>query len=100
MGHGEGYKYAHDFEGGYVEQDYLGVDKTYYTPTDRGYEAEIGRRIEALKSSAAAEGPAEDKPPLSEAPRPATKAKTARAAKSTAKDSPENARAKNALPSE
>ena len=25
----------------YVRQDYLGVDKTYYSPTDRGYEAEI-----------------------------------------------------------
>ena len=45
LGHGEGYKYAHDHEGGYVEQDYLGVDKTYYTPTDRGFEAEIGRRL-------------------------------------------------------
>jgi len=27
LGHGEGYKYAHDFAGGMVEQDYLGVDK-------------------------------------------------------------------------
>ncbi len=44
LGSGVGYKYAHDFAGGYVEQDYLGVDKTYYTPTDRGYEAELGRR--------------------------------------------------------
>lgn len=49
LGHGEGYQYAHDHVGAYVKQDYLGVDKTYYTPTDRGYEAEIGRRIEALK---------------------------------------------------
>ncbi|HSV13976.1 MAG TPA: replication-associated recombination protein A [Tepidisphaeraceae bacterium] len=49
LGHGEGYKYAHDFEGGHVEQDYLGVDKTYYTPTDRGYEAEIQRRIAERK---------------------------------------------------
>ena len=45
LGHGEGYKYAHDHEGGYVEQDYLGVDKTYYIPTDRGFEAEITRRL-------------------------------------------------------
>jgi putative ATPase len=44
LGHGEGYQYAHDHEGGYVKQDYLGVDKTYYTPTDRGYEAEIAKR--------------------------------------------------------
>ena len=45
LGHGEGYQYAHDHEGGYVDQDYLGVDKTYYTPTDRGFEKEIARRL-------------------------------------------------------
>src|SRR6185369_7637678 len=52
LGHGKGYQYAHDFEGGYVKQDYLGVDKTYYTPTDRGYEATIAdylRRIGRLR---------------------------------------------------
>jgi putative ATPase len=53
LGHGEGYKYAHDFAGGHVEQDYLGVDKTYYTPTDRGYEAEIQKRIAAMKTKPA-----------------------------------------------
>jgi len=45
LGHGEGYKYAHDFAGGMVEQDYLGVDKEYYRPTDRGFEAELQRRL-------------------------------------------------------
>jgi putative ATPase len=49
LGHGKGYKYAHDYEGGYVQQDYLGVDKTYYTPTDRGYEAQIAQHMEKLK---------------------------------------------------
>src|SRR4051812_17987304 len=52
LGHGKGYQYAHDFEGGYVEQDYLGVDKSYYVPTDRGYEATIAdylRRIRGLR---------------------------------------------------
>ena len=53
LGHGEGYQYAHDHEGGYVDQDYLGVDKTYYTPTDRGFEAEITRRLNAQKHRAA-----------------------------------------------
>ncbi len=38
LGHGKGYKYAHDHAGGFVEQDYLGVDITYYEPTDRGFE--------------------------------------------------------------
>jgi len=41
LGHGQDYKYAHNSETGFVEQDYLGVDKTYYRPTDRGHEATI-----------------------------------------------------------
>src|SRR5438270_202831 len=45
LGHGQGYQYSHDFPGGFVEQDYLGVDKTYYEPTDRGYEAQIQKRL-------------------------------------------------------
>ncbi len=49
FGHGAGYQYAHDFEGGFVAQDYLGVDKTFYTPTDRGYEAEIAMRLAEWK---------------------------------------------------
>ncbi len=51
LGHGEGYQYAHDFKGGFVRQDYLGVDKSYYQPTDRGYEAVIGQRMSDLRSS-------------------------------------------------
>ena len=46
LGHGKNYQYAHDFEGGFIEQDYLGVDIIYYEPTDRGYEAEIKQRLE------------------------------------------------------
>lgn len=49
LGHGEGYKYAHDFEGGFVEQDYLGVDSIYYRPTTRGFEAEIEKRLSAWR---------------------------------------------------
>ncbi|MGH7215459.1 MAG: hypothetical protein ACREIT_11905, partial [Tepidisphaeraceae bacterium] len=52
LGHGEGYKYAHDFADGYVDQDYLGVDKMYYTPTDRGYEVEITKRLHAWRTAA------------------------------------------------
>lgn len=50
LGHGEGYRYAHDGEDGYVEQDYLGVDRVYYEPVDRGHEAEMKRRLEDLRS--------------------------------------------------
>ena len=41
LGHGQGYKYAHDHPGGIVEQDYLGVDKVYYEPSERGHESKL-----------------------------------------------------------
>jgi putative ATPase len=50
LGSGVGYKYAHDFPEAHVEQDYLGVDRTYYTPSNRGYEAKILQRMEELDS--------------------------------------------------
>ncbi|MBL9081382.1 MAG: hypothetical protein JNK76_06225, partial [Planctomycetales bacterium] len=50
LGHGEGYEYAHDAEGGVAAQDYLGVDKTYYHPVPCGFEAELGRRLEAIRA--------------------------------------------------
>jgi len=46
LGHGEGYQYAHDAPEGWVDQDYLGVDRTYYQPVDRGFEAELKRRVD------------------------------------------------------
>ncbi|MHB1157788.1 MAG: replication-associated recombination protein A [Phycisphaerales bacterium] len=52
LGH-TGYQYAHDSEKGYVEQDYLGVDKTYYQPTDRGYESRIRQYLAWLKGEEA-----------------------------------------------
>jgi len=49
LGHGEGYQYAHHGEGGWVDQDYLGVEKHYYEPTDRGDEQQIKERLEKLR---------------------------------------------------
>ena len=49
LGHGESYQYAHDATDGWVDQDYLGVEKTYYEPVDRGFESEIKRRLEELR---------------------------------------------------
>jgi putative ATPase len=49
FGHGKGYQYAHDVEGGVAAQDYLGVEKTYYRPTDRGYEKKIAARLEEIR---------------------------------------------------
>ena len=48
LGHGRGYKYAHDHPGGFVPQEYLpdGVSgHIYYHPTEHGFEAEIRRRL-------------------------------------------------------
>src|SRR5881227_602045 len=41
LGHGEGYKYAHDFPEHFVAQDYLGAEKRYYEPSDQGHERKI-----------------------------------------------------------
>jgi putative ATPase len=49
LGSGKGYRYPHDAKDAIVAQEYLGVDKTYYTPTDRGAEAEMGRVLEDLR---------------------------------------------------
>ena len=50
LGHGEGYEYAHDAEGGVAAQDYLGVERTYYRPVDRGFEKELAERLERIRA--------------------------------------------------
>lgn len=49
MGNAIGYKYAHNSPDGIAQQDYLGVDKEYYIPTDRGYEKQMSARLEFIK---------------------------------------------------
>ncbi|MDD4909074.1 MAG: replication-associated recombination protein A [Candidatus Omnitrophica bacterium] len=49
LGHGEGYKYAHSYEGHYVKQEYVPDKKRYYLPTDIGFEAKIKKRLEELE---------------------------------------------------
>ena len=49
LGRGEGYKYAHDFEGHWVEQDYLGAPRLYYEPTSQGAEEKIRERLVAWR---------------------------------------------------
>ena len=56
-GYGECYKYAHDFEGGVVAQEYLPEalrSASYYQPVERGYEKTIRERLEFWKQLAAA----------------------------------------------
>jgi len=50
LGHGEGYQYAHDHPDGVASQDYLGVEREYYHPVDRGSEREIGKRLAAIRA--------------------------------------------------
>jgi putative ATPase len=45
FGHGQDYKYSHDYEGGVVDQDYLPEERRYYEPTDRGFEAVLRQRL-------------------------------------------------------
>jgi putative ATPase len=48
--HGKGYQYAHDSEGGVAAQDYLGVERTYYRPVPRGFEAELAQRLASIRA--------------------------------------------------
>jgi putative ATPase len=51
LGHGKGYEYAHDHPGHFVAQDYLGVDKIYYEPTEQGVEKKIKERVEKWRAA-------------------------------------------------
>ncbi len=50
LGHGAGYVYSHEAADGVADQDYLGVDRTYYQPTDRGWEATMAERLAAIRA--------------------------------------------------
>lgn len=48
MGYAQGYKYAHDYEGGFTRTENLPPNlagRRYYEPSDIGREAEIGERL-------------------------------------------------------
>jgi len=51
-GFGADYKYPHDFEDGFVPQEYLpaAVKKKYYKPKDAGFEKNIRRYLQKLES--------------------------------------------------
>ena len=53
LGHGIGYKYAHDYPNHYVEQQYLPdeiKDEKFYIPSDNGYEKKIKEYFKRIKS--------------------------------------------------
>lgn len=52
LGHGVGYKYAHDYPKHYVKQQYLPdelIGRTFYQPSDNGYEKVIKERMDFLQ---------------------------------------------------
>ncbi|MDO5703250.1 MAG: replication-associated recombination protein A [Lachnospiraceae bacterium] len=52
LGHGIGYKYAHDYPGNYVKQQYLPdeiASERFYEPTSNGFEDQIRERLESLR---------------------------------------------------
>lgn len=52
LGHGTGYKYAHDYPNHYVEQQYLPYElngKEFYRPSGNGYEVKIKEHMKRIK---------------------------------------------------
>jgi putative ATPase len=46
LGHGEGYKYSHDYAGSYVPQAYLPEGRVYYEPSENGFEKAVKARLD------------------------------------------------------
>jgi putative ATPase len=54
LGHGAGYEYPHDHDGGWVAQQYVPdslTDRRWYEPSDRGFEQEIADRMHEMKQN-------------------------------------------------
>ncbi len=55
LGHGIGYKYAHDYKNNYVKQQYLPYELTdtkFYRPSNNGYEEKIKAHMKKIKDEA------------------------------------------------
>lgn len=50
LGSGVGYLNSHGQSDGIATQDYLGVEREYYFPVDRGFEAELRERLEQIRA--------------------------------------------------
>ncbi|MDP6107160.1 MAG: replication-associated recombination protein A, partial [Candidatus Brocadiia bacterium] len=51
LGHGKGYKYAHDYEGHWVDQNYIPTTRIYYRPTEEGHEKQLKERLDAIRKA-------------------------------------------------
>ena len=63
MGYGEGYKYAHDYEGNFTPMQNLPdslKDRRYYQPGDQGYERTVRERMERWWGDGRAESSQQD----------------------------------------
>ena len=49
LGRGTGYKYAHQYEGHWVDQDYIPTTRIYYRPTGEGHEKQLKDRLDAIR---------------------------------------------------
>ncbi|GHT05885.1 ATPase AAA [Endomicrobiia bacterium] len=49
LGHGRGYKYPHDFEGHYTQQEYWTDPVEFYVPTKEGCEEKIRERLLGIR---------------------------------------------------
>lgn len=61
LGYGKGYQYDHESKDGFAAENYFPDEmprETYYQPSDRGEEAEIGKRLEAWSRLRRDPGPA------------------------------------------
>ncbi len=56
LGHGSGYVDPHKQAGGFADQEYLGVDRVFYVPTDRGREAVFREYLNSLRSGKQPDG--------------------------------------------
>jgi putative ATPase len=50
LGHGQGYEYSHNSPDAIAAQDYLGVEREYYRPVDRGFESELMLRLAKIRA--------------------------------------------------
>ncbi len=58
LGHGTGYRYAHDYPNHYVKQQYLPYElngREFYSPSGNGYEVKIKEHMKRIKEEAAHE---------------------------------------------
>ncbi len=50
LGHGADYQYSHNAPDGIAAQDYLGIERQYYQPVDRGFESELAVRLREIRT--------------------------------------------------